>query len=709
MGVTFGKYEIIRRIATGGMAEIFLARERQIEGFERPVVIKKVLPQFAKEKELSQMFLQEARTAALLEHANIVRIYGLGQEQGIFYIAMEYVHGETLSEVWKRGVQRKLLLPLPYTLQLIADAAKGLDHAHKKKDLNGRPLQIVHRDVSPQNVMVSFEGVVKIVDFGIAKAANKLQATNAGIIKGKFAYMSPEQARGEPVDARSDIFALGILLYELTSGKRLFRAPSDVQTIQMVANADVMPPSKRIPQYPKGLEKIVMTALAAKPVDRFQDAKAFSDALEGYLRERRLETQGMSDYLKTLFPEQLEIDLNTTDAEGDGFLLPTPVIIPEREPVGLMTSSSMPVIEAGSALDVLIESGEFESQRPEVKEALPPKPVVVEAPPKPREPDPNAPQIKSLPQKAPKVEIPRPDLFDVNTPTPKGERQPKHTGHFLAEQLGIIAKPEDKKNWVALSVGLGMLAIAIIFGILYLPGVLNPQTAKKGGGSLIVNSFPPQAAIYIDNSKQKDLTPTQIPSLEVDTPYEVKITKEGFYPEVKQITIDPKLGTFSANFTLRAMENILVTIETSPPGANFLIDGVDSQKRTTARSYLAPGEKILTFELKGYETKQVTLNIPAGVKEFKPDVVVLTPEKVLDPSRTGKLSLIFTESVDIFVEDKQIAKGQRNVQDFALEAGSYTVKIIDHRGESFTFMVDIKAGEDAIYSHQYVNKTWKKF
>jgi serine/threonine protein kinase len=706
MGVTFGKYEIIRRIATGGMAEIFLAREHQIEGFERPVVIKKVLPQFAKEKDLIQMFLQEARTAALLEHTNIVRIYGLGQEQSIFYIAMEYVHGETLAEVWKRGVQQKKLLPLPYTLQLIADAAKGLDHAHKKKDLSGRPLQIVHRDVSPQNVMVSFDGVVKIVDFGIAKAANKLQSTNAGIIKGKFAYMSPEQARGEHVDARSDIFALGILLYELTTGKRLFRTPSDVQTIQKVANAEVLAPSARIPQYPKGLEQIVMTALAANPAERFQDAKAFSDALESYLRERRIETRGITDYLKSLFPEQLEIDLKTTDLDGDGFLLPTPINLPERESMGFLTTP-IPVVEPGSAIDVLIESGEFEGRRVEAPQR---EKIKLPAPEKLLQSDLNTPKINArVTAEPPKLQILRPELLDANTPTPKGEHSSRHTGHFLAEQLGIISKPEDKKNWIALAVGLGMLSLVAMFAIIYLPQALNPQTAKEGTASIEINSTPPQAAIYLDGVKQKDVTPTKLPGLQFGAPYEVKVSKDGYFQEVKKVTVDPKQGFAAVHFNLRAMQNVMVIIDSSPSGANIQIDGADTTLRTQSRSYITVGEHSLRLEKKGYEPRDVTLIVPGDVAEYKTEKFILTPEANVDAAKSGKLSLVFEEPVSIFLEGKQISTAQKSITDFVVEAGEHQISITDKRGSSFSFLVKVPLGETAIYSYRYTNKTWQKY
>lgn len=705
MGVTFGKYEIVRRIATGGMAEIFLARERQIEGFERPVVIKKVLPQFSKEKELVQMFLQEARTAALLEHPNVVRIYSLGQEQNIFYIAMEYVHGETISEVWKRGVQQKKLLPLPYTLQLIADAAKGLDHAHKKKDLSGRPLQIVHRDVSPQNVMVSFDGVVKIVDFGIAKAANKLQATNAGIIKGKFAYMSPEQARGELVDARSDIFALGILLYELTTGKRLFRAPSDVQTIQKVANADIAAPSERIPQYPKGLEQIVMTALAAKREARYQDAKAFSDALEGYLRDRRLETRGIVDYLHSLFPDRLEIDLKTTDPEGDGFWVPSSSA-QEREPVGLMTAA-VPVVEdtSGSALQVIADSGDYEAKRA-TPEAMKP----VQAPPEP--PHPEEPQLtpKPTPLPEPLPTIPKPELLDLKTPTPKGERQPRHTGHYLAEELGITRKPASRGTWIAIAISLTMLTAMGTLAFFFWDKISGQDnTAAKGTGSLEIRSIPGEASIYIDGVKYIQNTPTKIPDLQLDAPYTVKVVKDGFFADIKTVRIDPAVGVLTLDFSLRAVESVKLSIESNPPGASVTVDGVDSGRKTPTFIYIAPGdEHYLLIEKKGYEPKEHKFTIPPNLTtKLEPLLFTLEPQKTLDPNKAGTLNVTCPEPVTILLDGREIGKDR--VNGYQVAEGPHQITLTDKRGKSYNFTIEVIAGQESNHSYRRQGDEFVRF
>ena len=200
---TFGKYQLIRKLAMGGMAEIHLARQLGFEGFEKKLVVKRILPHLAENKEFVQMFLHEARVAARLNHANIAQIFDLGNVDGSYFIAMEYIHGEDVRRVTKQAEATRRELPVALTLRIVADACAGLDYAHKRLDEQGRPLDIVHRDVSPQNILVSFDGSVKVVDFGIAKAADQATVTRSGVLKGKYSYMSPEQAAGKQVDSLS--------------------------------------------------------------------------------------------------------------------------------------------------------------------------------------------------------------------------------------------------------------------------------------------------------------------------------------------------------------------------------------------------------------------------------------------------------------------------------------------------------------------------
>ena len=220
---TYGRYQLLKKLATGGMAQIYLARQLGPEGFEKLLVVKRILPHLAENEEFITMFLDEARIAARLNHPNVVQIFDLGAQDDSFFIAMEFIHGEDVRRVWKHADKVGKPIPLPLICRIIIEACAGLDYAHKKLDASGRPLNIVHRDISPQNILVAFEGGVKIVDFGIAKAADQATVTKSGVLKGKYSYMSPEQAAGQPIDCRTDIFALGVVLYELLTGTRLFK------------------------------------------------------------------------------------------------------------------------------------------------------------------------------------------------------------------------------------------------------------------------------------------------------------------------------------------------------------------------------------------------------------------------------------------------------------------------------------------------------
>jgi serine/threonine protein kinase len=220
---SLGQYFLIKKIAQGGMAEIYKGMASDIHGIQRTVVIKKILPHIAANKEFVDMLVSEAKIAVHLSHGNIAQIYDLGRAGTDYFMVMEYVDGRSLSQIHKRRLKLGELIPLEYILFIASEVANGLDYMHKRTDKAGRPLGIVHRDISPQNIIISYSGTVKIIDFGIAKAAFKVDDSESGILKGKFAYMSPEQARGEDIDSRSDIFSLGVILHELTSGRRLFK------------------------------------------------------------------------------------------------------------------------------------------------------------------------------------------------------------------------------------------------------------------------------------------------------------------------------------------------------------------------------------------------------------------------------------------------------------------------------------------------------
>jgi serine/threonine-protein kinase len=281
----FGKYRLLRRLGSGGMAEAYLAEQEGHAGFARTVVVKRVLPHLADKPEFTRMLVHEARIAARLQHDNIAQIYDLGHVGDTYFITMEYVAGVELATLCELA-EFAHRTPLPYgpIARIILDVCAGLHHAHGATDTLGRPLGLVHRDVSPPNVMVTREGTTKLIDFGVAKATAEAGETAAGAMKGKHAYMSPEQVRGRPLDARSDLFAVGILLWELVTGKRLFRRDADYLTVRAVVEDEPPPLAASRPGVPERLEHIVARALEKDPDDRYISCEELADDLEDLAR-----------------------------------------------------------------------------------------------------------------------------------------------------------------------------------------------------------------------------------------------------------------------------------------------------------------------------------------------------------------------------------------------------------------------------------------
>ncbi|MBK7864976.1 MAG: serine/threonine protein kinase [Archangiaceae bacterium] len=281
-----GRYQLERKLAAGGMAEVFLARQLGPGGFARTCVVKRMLPQLSEDVTFVEMFLDEARVAARLQHQNIAQIYDFGHERGSYYLAMEYVPGENLKVVIESRLKAGRHIDLPVAAKVTALVAHALDYAHHASDEKGRPLQIIHRDVSPQNVMISTAGEVKLIDFGIAKAATDSHRTVAGTLKGKWAYMSPEQLRHQKVDQRTDLYALGLVLYELLALKPAVPASDNVNELMLAAVERQYAPIERLrPDTPKTLRLVLERALKVSPGERYQSARELADALEDWLEQ----------------------------------------------------------------------------------------------------------------------------------------------------------------------------------------------------------------------------------------------------------------------------------------------------------------------------------------------------------------------------------------------------------------------------------------
>jgi len=283
MTTPIGKYKLLRLIASGGMAEVYLARQAGAAGFEKLVCLKRILPHLARDRQFVEMFLNEARLAARLDHPNIVSIYDLGEANGNYFIAMEFIDGPSLRAVAKRARERGERLPIAEMVKIVSMAAGGLHYAHDLADAEGKPLGLVHRDISPDNILVHRNGMAKVVDFGIAKAANSSGRTRTGALKGKVAYMPPEQLRGDPLDRRADVFALGVVLYEMIAGRRPWEGDSDVSLIGQIMTEEPKPLSTLRSDAPAGLTAVLDRALAKDREARYSSCHDLQADLEALL------------------------------------------------------------------------------------------------------------------------------------------------------------------------------------------------------------------------------------------------------------------------------------------------------------------------------------------------------------------------------------------------------------------------------------------
>jgi serine/threonine protein kinase len=425
--VSFGKYELERRLAVGGMAEIFLANVKGVEGFEKTIVLKRILPHLAEEPDFVKMFIDEAKLASTLTHPNIVQVYELGSIENKFFIAMEYVPGIDLSTLAKKIWLRGELVPLGAALAIGIDAARGLHYAHEKRDSTGQQLGLVHRDVSPQNILLSNEGQVKITDFGIAKAENKSTKTRSGVLKGKFSYMAPEQAFGKNIDRRADLFALALVVYELFANKRQYKSDNELEMLEMARVAEIPPLTTVVPGFPESLSIVLQKALAPKMDERYASCAEFANELqkaahalgEGYdtdrlgvlVREYMQQTPSL-DPLELTDSSILQLrddDVMTTPLsdvkklESMGLKSMAPPPPPDASVVAPAPKSKLPLI-AAAVIAVLLAAIIVLLLRPQPQQSL---------------------VVKDAPTTTPSTAPAQPASQPLATPTPAVDQKPK--------------------------------------------------------------------------------------------------------------------------------------------------------------------------------------------------------------------------------------------------------------------------------------------
>ncbi|MDP1922895.1 MAG: serine/threonine-protein kinase [Myxococcales bacterium] len=397
--LVFGKYEVQHRLAIGGMGEVFYALQRGVAGFERPVILKSLLPELAQQEGFIDQFLDEARVAATLNHPNVVSIFEVGQWNGTYYLAMEYIRGRNLAQIIRKALEQQVHVPPLVSVRIVRDAALGLDHAHRATDGAGNPLNIVHRDISPQNIMVRDDGLTKVVDFGIARASNRATRTATGALKGKVAYMAPEQVLGGDVGARADQFALGVVLWELLTHRRLFKAERDLDVVRKVLEEPIAPPSSVRP-LPPDLDAVTMRMLNRDASHRFASCADAAKALDLIASRQVGGDLSPADFMRQLGTDDLVVKTRTTPQSAGNFVISLKAPSAGSSHVSTVGASgasgrsgrpwvlgaavvAVLVIAGGLILGGRASPGEMESLPPVVVTPLeppPPPPPVVVAP-----------------------------------------------------------------------------------------------------------------------------------------------------------------------------------------------------------------------------------------------------------------------------------------------------------------------------------------
>jgi serine/threonine protein kinase len=701
----FGKYLLLKRLAVGGMAEIWLAKQVGVQGFEKLVVVKRILDQFVSEREFVQMFLDEARLAASLNHPNVVQIYDLGQEGASFYIAMEFIAGHDLLAILRKCKNSQGKLPPPIAARLVAGACDGLHYAHTRKDNAGQALNIVHRDVSPSNILVTYEGGVKVVDFGIAKAESQSTKTEGGKLKGKFSYMSPEQIRAMPLDARSDVFALGIVLYEILVGRRLFKRENELAIMSDILEGEVRPPSELRPDIPKALDEIVLKALEKDRRKRYGSAQELQLALEKYLASTpepptsvqvsqfmmRLFAQEYTAYqallreLPTAQPEQLvqiiEQGHSTGNSQVSGFTTD-----PKGRPVAEGTQSELEAVRrptrrkglvaavAGVAALALVGLLTFTLTR----SSEPPVPVEGHL------------TVESDPPGASVVVDGV--LFKVQTPG---------TLQMLALDKDLQVRVEKEGHEPReVTVRLSRQAPSKTISVL-LPA------AQARPGTIELTTEPPGASVVLDGKPQPGVTPLTLAEVSSGVEHLIRVSREGFQEEALSVEVAPG-ETLPVKLALKAQPapepepaavaavdarskkgnkkdgaTGEVEISSSPPADLF--HGTRNLGRTPTTVKLPAGKVALTFVNRELDLRQTaSVNVETNGKT-----------RASFAFRKGKIAADATPWADVYIGEKKL--GTTPLAPREVYEGSYTLRLVNSElGAIKAVKVVVEAGKTTV-------------
>jgi serine/threonine protein kinase len=678
--IPFGKYLLLERISVGGMAEVFKAKSFGVEGFEKILAIKRILPSMAEDQEFIEMFIDEAKIAGQLSHANICQIFELGRIGDSHFIAMEYVWGKDLLQIQNRFRRLKQQMQPVMAAFCASKICEGLDYAHRKKDAQGKALGIIHRDVSPQNVLVSYEGEVKMIDFGIAKAVGRSSKTQAGVLKGKFGYMSPEQVRGLPIDRRSDVFAIGTILHELLTGERLFVAESDFATLEKVRNVDVRAPRVINPKVPETLDRVVMRALSRNPDERYQWANELQEDLQSFLMQQEpvFTAKHLSQFMKETFVAELRREqmlLETYKRVGRDGRLPA-----DAAPPANAAASGMPRLTL---------------QGPGALRPIPPPPTPASKPP--------VPPAAAARAAAPLPEIAQSGSFDTEPTTIDGgpqmfdEAEPTTTAPAMAKAAQVPRSGEFEEEEAPTDIFDETLAPAVSQSkptidpaLAAQPTVIfaNDGQPVQASGSVIIESQPNPSQISLLDTAPKGAPAIQLP------------------PQARGPTVwkDILIGVAVAAVVLLGAVGIRAMMRRGEPSGRAMLvvavlvprdaevhvrgaggdhpDKLTSDKTAATFKGLPPGPYDIEVASEGVPPFKKRVELRSG------DAEVVTA--VFGESLAGQLRLKVTpENSSVWVDGAEMSADEP----IALRVGKHDVRVAKSGFQEERFVVDMHSGE----------------
>jgi serine/threonine protein kinase len=613
VGETFGRYQLLGLLGQGGMGRLYIAERRGIQGFVKIVALKRIQPHLADSKQLREMFLTEARIAARLEHPNIVATYELGEVDGKYFISMEYLPGEDLSAIIT-GCQDSRM-PIDVAAALTQQAAQGLHYAHEARDGQGRPIGLVHRDVSPRNIFVTYHGVVKLLDFGVVRGPER-QKSIPGVFKGKYGYCAPEQIEGRAVDRRTDVFCLGIALWECLTGARLFDASTDVATIDAVRSRPIEPPSALRPDVPQELDAITLRALAREPDRRFKNAHDMSEELDRFLvgQDERPTSKSLGRWMETIFGAERASLKKAVSQGGDveatlDRLLALNAIRPAGgETTGERTGSSGGAQKAQPRALWSTSIGSHPSGDRRGSE-----------------PSGGSPSGRSLSGGSSLGRSSSTGRTAFATPSSPARAAAALRAAPEASDAASDAQPSRAGRKSSLPIVLGVALVLGGVGVVAAVALRGERSfsdspapgASRATATLEIQSQPPGAHVFVDGSPSGMRTPATLRGLSAGSRVQIRLDKAGYEPVTEQVTLNQGQSR-TLSLVLRAAGNLRLV--GAPASASVYLDDrqVDGSKPLAA----APGPHKLRVETGDGVLFSKTIDVPAGA-----DIAVDVPQQ----------------------------------------------------------------------------------